>query len=138
MWNYIEFGFFFLFQKLSLLPVENISQRDAHSPDNIDKNRHPQIVPCKFLQSNLLLESEMGAFAFLIIRYYSRREKTKIRQFSVPKDIRKIFMECAQTDMHVDGRSEITRNFLKTGLKCAIPSLILFCIGGCYVTVLLH
>ncbi|UJR31995.1 hypothetical protein I4U23_019465 [Adineta vaga] len=33
------------YKKLSLLSVENISQRDAHSPDNIDKNRHPQIVP---------------------------------------------------------------------------------------------
>ncbi|CAF3582983.1 unnamed protein product [Adineta steineri] len=33
------------YNKLSLLPVENVSQRDAHSSDNIDKNRHPQIVP---------------------------------------------------------------------------------------------
>jgi len=33
------------FNKLSLLPVENISKRDAHLPDNIDRNRHPQIVP---------------------------------------------------------------------------------------------
>lgn len=27
--------------------MENVSQRDAHLADNIDRNRHPQIVPCK-------------------------------------------------------------------------------------------
>ncbi|CAF1064624.1 unnamed protein product [Rotaria sordida] len=33
------------YNKLLLLPVENISQRDAYLSDNIDKNRHPKIVP---------------------------------------------------------------------------------------------
>ncbi|CAF2263567.1 unnamed protein product [Rotaria magnacalcarata] len=33
------------YNKLSLLPVENVSQRDAYFADNIDRNRHPQIVP---------------------------------------------------------------------------------------------
>ena len=39
-----------------MLPVENVSQRDAHLADNIDRNRHPQIVPCKIslLQSSIL------------------------------------------------------------------------------------
>lgn len=27
--------------------MENVSQRDAHLSDNIDRNRHPQISPCK-------------------------------------------------------------------------------------------
>ena len=35
-------------QKLSLLPPENRSHRDAHTSENIQKNRHTQIVPCKF------------------------------------------------------------------------------------------
>ncbi|CAF1581861.1 unnamed protein product [Rotaria sp. Silwood1] len=33
------------YNKLLLLPVENVSQRDAYLSDNIDRNRHPQIVP---------------------------------------------------------------------------------------------
>ncbi len=101
--------------------MEYVSQRDAHSPDNIDKNRHPKIVPCKFLQSNLLLESEMVAFGFLIIRYYSRRGK--FDSSSHPK-ISERFLWNELKPIHVDSKSEITRNFLKTASKCAIPSLI--------------
>lgn len=35
------------FKKLSLLSVENTSHRDAQLPENIHKNRHHQIIPCK-------------------------------------------------------------------------------------------
>ena len=56
-----RFVFFFL-QKLSLLPVENTSQRDAHLPDNIDRNRHPQIVPCKFSRKKQTINSTLFFF----------------------------------------------------------------------------
>jgi protein tyrosine phosphatase len=44
--NFYSLKLFFL-QKLTLLPAENVSHRDAHLPDNIYKNRHTQIIPCK-------------------------------------------------------------------------------------------
>lgn len=36
-------------QKLGLLPPEHLTHRTAHSIEHLEQNRHPRIVPCKFL-----------------------------------------------------------------------------------------
>ncbi len=53
---------------MSLLPSEDVSYRDAHLPDNIHKNRHTQIIPCKAS----IDRSNVELFFFLSIDDHNR------------------------------------------------------------------